>query len=322
MGVFAAMAILAALLAQALAPALPGSATGIAGLINITSFLAACTSQLVAAGGIALCLRLLGALLPWPNLGVAFRIIIVPATLGVVALTVLSAARPIDPELGRIVAVAAIVAVLSAVPLLWSAVQMRWIASILLLSALGASSDFGAYEMARRVGFANASSDWLGGALAGAGLCLDAGASLLAFIWAAQNRRRVAIYLPIILLFITVPVVLGQSGTQHTASGVLVVLHRSLEALATRPLLAFPTSVSHVLSLSPLPFAAALLLLPGQRQELRAALALCLLGRTATGAPAAALLSVGAALLVVGKLVEGDVPHRAFAAAEAAIKSR
>ncbi len=51
---FLAGAWLAAIGARALSPALPGSAIGIADLIRSTQFGAACVSQLVAAGGIAL----------------------------------------------------------------------------------------------------------------------------------------------------------------------------------------------------------------------------------------------------------------------------
>lgn len=305
---FAGLALIAACLAQALAPALPGSATGIAGLINLTSFAAACTSQLVAAGGIVLCLRLLGGLLPKPHLGVAFRIVIVPATLSVIGFTVASAARPIAPELGRVVAVAAIVAIASAVPLLWSSARTRGVSVILLVLVLGAISDLAAYELTQRLGFLEASAGSLGSTLAGLGLCLDVGAALGGFVWAAQQRRRIAIGLAIVLLSIGLAVLLGQAGARQSASSALVVLHRSLSAIADRSLLAFPAGLSHGLSLALLMLTAGLLCVPGRKSELRAALALCVLGRTATGAPAAALLSVGAALTALGAFVEFEAP--------------
>jgi hypothetical protein len=306
MTVFAALAVIATISAQALAPALPGSATGIAGLINVTSFVAACTSQLVAAGGIALCLRALGGLWPWPNLGVAFRLVIFPVTLAVVALTITSAARPLDPELGRMVAVAAIVAGAASAPLLWSSSRTRSLGIVLFLAAGGGVFDLLAYEITRRSGALVERSGVLVAAL---GLSLDVAAAAWALAWAAVRSRRIPWTLGAVGLVAVVLAFSSRTGERHTASGALVVLHRCLEALSHRPLLALPPVLGQAFSLLPLLAAAALLVIPGRQPELRAALTLCLLGRTATGAPAAALLSVGAVLSALGVWIYGLTPR-------------
>lgn len=310
--VLAALALIATCSAQALAPALMGSATGIAGLIDATHFIAACTSQLVAAGGIAFCVRLLAHLLPWPSLGVAFRMVIAPATIGVVLLTVTSATRPLDPELGRVVAVSAIVAGLVSAPILWAAPRTRMAGIVLLLAALGAVCDFVAYEIGWRTGFSSAVRS--GAIFAALGVVLDAAAALAAFTWAAGDRRRIGVGLVVLVSVVVLLAIVAQGGTRHTAPGVLVALHRGLEALADRPLLALPAALRQALTLLPLPLAAAILLLPGRKPELRAALTLCLLGRTASGAPAAALLTIGAALAAIAALIHIETMPRTRAA--------
>lgn len=305
---FAGLSLLAVCLARALAPALPGSATGIAELIHATGFAAACASQLVATGGVALCLRQLGGLLPRPALGIAFRLAIVPSTLGVVGLTAASAARPIPPELSRIAAILAILALASPVPALRSSRRTRSVGLVLLIVALGASCDLGAYELSRRLGFARASSGALGSVLSGLGLGLDVLAALIAFLWVAERPRRIKIGLSIVAVQVTFAVWLSHAGSLPGASGALVVLNRSLTALSERSLLGFPSFLRQGLTLALILLAGALLFLPGRKSELKAALALGLLGRTATGAPAAALLSVGAALTALGAFFDFEAP--------------
>lgn len=308
LSLFAGLALVATSLAHTIAPALPGSATGIATLIHVTSFIAACTSQLVAAGGIALCLRLVTSVAGWPGLGVAYRMTIVPTTLAVVLFTVTSAARPVAPELGRITAVAAIVAGLVTAPVLCSSVRTRSAGIVIFLAALGASFDLAAYEFARQLGLFQAARSSLGPTIAALALLLDASAALWALLWAAQGKGRIALFAVLLVVFILSG--LAPAGERQDASGVLIVLYRSLETLASRPLLALPSSIAHSLSLLPIVAGATLLALRGRPAELRAALTLCLLGRTATGAPAAALLSVGAALLLLGTFSQGAPRER------------
>jgi hypothetical protein len=254
-------------------------------------------------------------------LGVAFRIVIVPAALGIVALTVAAAAQPIDPELGRVVAIAAIVVLASAGPLLWTSLTTRGFGVVMLLCAAAASCDLAAYEVTRRARFA-ADPSGFGSTLSALGLWLDFGAALLGFAWVANRQRSTFLKLGGAVGFAALLALIGQIGGARSPTGPLAVLHRSLAGLTDRPLIALPTALWHTLGATPILLAALMLFVPGRKAELRAAVALCLLGRTATGAPAAALLSVGAALAALGALTEAEAPERGFASARAALRPR
>jgi hypothetical protein len=98
----------------------------------------------------------------------------------------------------------------------------------------------------------------------------------------------------------------AELGERPGANAAWVVLDRSLDAFSRQAWMATPRALERALSLVPLVLGAAVLALPGRRPEFRAALSLCLLGRAGSGTPAAALLSVGGALLVVTLALE---PH-------------
>ena len=301
---YAALALLATLLARALAPALPGSATGIAGLISATSFAAACSSQLVAAGGIVLCLRLLGSVLSLPGLALAFRMLIVPVTLSTVALVIGAAARALQPDLGRIAAVIAIAASFSAVPFLMRAPQARLAGVVFLLAGVAGTLDLIGLELANQFARAQAALPGSAQASATTALWLDAVAGVVALVAAARARRHWAVALGATLAAILLLHWLALRGASGTASLSEVVLHRSLAALSEHPWVWAPPGLVPFLALLPLFAAGALLVLPGATSDARAALALCLLGRSVTGAPGTALLSVGAALLSIVAYLE------------------
>jgi hypothetical protein len=93
--------------------------------LSLVAFLAA--AWLAALGaGIALCVRLLGTVLPLPGLGVGLRMVAAPTTLAVVALVVSAATRPLEPELTFVLATALPLILLAPVPLLLSARRTRW----------------------------------------------------------------------------------------------------------------------------------------------------------------------------------------------------
>jgi hypothetical protein len=99
---------------------------------------------------------------------------------------------------------------------------------------------------------------------------------------------------------------LAHAGEKHTANAALVLLHRSLEALSQQPPSALPQEFGELASLVQLLLASALLVLPGRRADVRAALTLCLVGGMTAGAPVAALLTVSGALLLAAAACD---PH-------------
>jgi hypothetical protein len=289
---FLAAAWLAALGARALSPALPGSAIGIADLIRSTRFAAACISQLVAAGGIALCVRLLGTVLPLPGLGVGLRMIAAPTTLAIVALVVSSATRPLEPELTFVLATALPLLLFAPVPLLLSARRTRFAAAVLLCVGVASLLDLLSLELTRR------GADGAATSLRERAILFDVIAPVIAVASSAGRRFRIPIALAALLALALVPALLARGGGAANASGVEVLLYRSLEALRA-PALAPAGVLEHVVAL--LPFAAGLVLfvLSLRGDELSVALALCLLGRTGPGAPIATLFGAGASLLVI-----------------------
>ncbi len=289
---FLAGAWLAAIGARALSPALPGSAIGIADLIRSTQFGAACVSQLVAAGGIALCVRLLGVVLPLPGLGVGLRLVSAPATLAVVALVVSSATRPLEPELTFVLAAALPLVLLCPVVLLGSAKKTRLAALILIAAGLASALELTWFELSRRGIGVGAS--WPGWPID----LLDFAAAVLSIVQCARGRRRAGIALAAFLLLAFVPSWLARHGATPGASGWEVLLYRSLEALRA-PALTQAGIVGHALALSP--FAASLVLfrLSWFGDELCVALGLCLLARAVPGAPIATLFGAAASLLTI-----------------------
>lgn len=306
--VYALLSLLALLASRGVAPALPGSATGIASWITASAFFAACLSQLLAAGGVVLCIRLLGLVSALPSLGVAFRMAMLPAGLGVVALVAAAAARPLEPDLGRVLAIAAAVASATAAPQLLGS---RWgkLPGILLLAmAVTGALDLVADELGARGGgtLRNVSAV----AVAFLATATGVGAALTGLRWAARDRREFAVVVASTAAGVAVVLSAAALGEQHTAGMTLVLLHRSLEALSQRQFFAVPLLLAESATLFLLVASAAMLLaVRTRRADLRAAVALCLLGSVVPGAPASALLSVAGALLLVRAASDPHAPR-------------
>ncbi|HKO47658.1 MAG TPA: hypothetical protein VJV79_08040, partial [Polyangiaceae bacterium] len=130
-------AILATIVGRGIAPAIPGLAVGIAPFITLSGRVAAFLSQLVAAGGVAAAIRLAGGALRLPKLDLGYRLVALPGSAIVIALVMAAWARPLAPELCRMMALAAIAASLSAALASLRVSETR--ASGLVLGAAGSS---------------------------------------------------------------------------------------------------------------------------------------------------------------------------------------
>src|SRR4051812_8275221 len=106
-------ALLATIVGRGIAPAIPGLAVGIAPFITLSGRIAAFLSQLVAAGGVAAAIRLAGGALRLPKLDLGYRLVALPGSAIVIALVMAAWARPLSPELCRMMAFAAIAASLA-----------------------------------------------------------------------------------------------------------------------------------------------------------------------------------------------------------------
>jgi hypothetical protein len=293
---FAILSLVALLAARGFAPALPGSATGIATWINLSGFFAACASQLLAAGGIALCIRLLSTVSALPSVGVGFRLAMLPTGLGVVLLVAASSARPLDNDSGRVLALAAILASSAAAPLLLTLKWGREPAAILLCSALSTALELAASVLSERTSADDSRVAFM--VLASAAFATSLLTSALAVRFAARDRKHSLQRAGVIAIAVSFMLVISALGASHTSNMAFVLVHRSLETLARRPISALPIGLSEASVLVAL-FATLSLLGRGTRRtDLRPALALCLLSGVCPGAPAAALVGVAGALLL------------------------
>jgi len=297
---FAALALVAMLVARGVAPALPGTATGIAKLITATTNFAGSATILVAVGGVVLCVHLMITVFALPSLGVAFRFAMTPAVLGVIALVFAAAffGRPLEPDLGKLLAIATIVALSATSPFLLALRWARGPGLVLVASSIAGALGLLACELGRRAGAEDRTQALLALTATLVSIAFELLATVLAIVWATRTRRRLWTTLAVTLAFSLLVMGLAHAGEKHTASAVLVLIHRSLEALSQQPQSTLPQELGEAASLVQLLLAGALLALRGRRADVRAALTLCLVGGMTAGAPVAALLSVAGALLL------------------------
>ena len=187
---FAVLALCAIVAAKGIAPALPGTTTGIAGIISAAVWFAACASQLVAAGGIALCIRLLGNVFSLPSLGIAFRFIMLPAGFSVVALVAASATRPLDADLGKVLALAAVMTPAALLAFLFAHRALKRTALALALATAAGCLDLVTYELSRRSGASDGLSGVIALLLTYLALACDVGAAVFATRSLSANWRQ------------------------------------------------------------------------------------------------------------------------------------
>ncbi|MFZ5891136.1 MAG: hypothetical protein ACOY0T_08800 [Myxococcota bacterium] len=303
---YAALALCAIVAAKGIAPALPGTTTGIAQLISAAVWFAACMSQLVAAGGIALCIRLLGNVFALPSLGIGFRFLAMPAGISVVALVAAAATRPLDGELAKLLAISAVITPAAVLPFLFARRALREGSLAVALATVAASLDLAAYELVR-VSRASDNGFALAATLLGfVALACDVSASVFALRAVSTNSRERLGSLAMAGIATSFALALAKLGASHTASSALVLMQRLLEALSTRKTTAIPAMISQGAAVFMLCSSLSLLQKTRVPGDVRAALSLMLLARTCAPAPIAALLSVISALLIARRVTD---PH-------------
>ena len=271
---------------------------------------AACMSQLVAAGGIALCVRLLATLFAVPSLGIAFRFTALGAGLGVVALVAASATRPLDAELATLLALIAWLLPATILPFLASRRALRATAATVALTSLALGLDLIDYELARRPGSSEGAFALVASALAFVALIADMAAAVFATRALSGNWRKARANIVFALMASALLLLLSRAGESHTAGSLLVLAHRLVDALTLHRFAAVPDAFEAAATLFLLSAAGALLRVRA-RSDVRAALSLLLLARTCAPAPIAALLSIASALLLARAVLDPHlVPER------------
>jgi len=309
-------ALLATIVGRGIAPAIPGLAVGIAPFITLSGRLAAFLSQLVAAGGVAAAIRLAAGALRLPKLDLGYRLIALPGSAVVIALVMAAWARPLAPELSRMMALAAVAASLSGALASMRARETR--ASGLVLGAAGASAvaHLVAREMMSRaadhVAFANAHSIFAASTLA---TLLDLTTLGLVLIYLGQGKlRRVATIAALVFLPALALGVFAAQGSAPGASVLRVLAVRALAQLSRAPAGVVPGALRFALTGAVLIVAGACVAKPSERGRASVVMSMSLLSLGAPDMPLPALWLVVAALLAPKQVPQESVPELRSAA--------
>ncbi len=295
----AALCVLTALVARGVAPALPGSTTGIERWIVASDRAAAFLSQLVVISGVMAGLWLLLAILRDTRLGPLFRLWAAPVAAAVITLVLAAARGPIASKwtLGLGFCAAAL-AGSAAWPALRSATT-RASGFVLALAATAA-----ALQVSARVVAVHASEHalpsvfWVARLLTSSALFLDVAALVIVVVWLGAGRpRRAAIVIGIVLAAVALGCWGALRGSQLGASLWQVLAARSLAELTRHPMPLLSPLVRFAMELGVLATTAIVLVSRRRGHAIHALVAFALVARGATDIPALALMLTLAALI-------------------------
>jgi len=292
-------ALLATIVGRGIAPAIPGLAVGIAPFITLSGRVAAFLSQLVAAGGVAAAIRLAAGALRLPKLDLGYRLIALPGSAIVIALVMAAWARPLAPELCRMMAFAAIAASLSGALASLRASETR--ASGFVLGAAGLSGL--AHLLARELMSRTAerldvrAAHWVI-AVSTLATLLDVVTLGLSLTYLGRGKlRRIALISALVLLPALALGIYAAHGSAPGASALRVLAERALAQLSRAPTAALPGVLRFTVTAALLFAAAACVARPAERSRTGVVLSMSLLSLGATDMPLPALWLVVAALL-------------------------
>jgi hypothetical protein len=295
----AALALGATLIGRAVAPALPGSMTGIERWIVASEESAAFLSQLFVVAGALVVVRLLITILRDSRIAVSFRLGVAPGGAAVLTLVMASARGPIDANwtLGLGLLAAGLAA--AATPLALRRPHTRGAGLILGICATAALVHVGSRLVAVQASvhawplvFAAARI------VATLALLLDVAALVVAGLWLAQRRWRLASGVATVVLAVAAVASWGAlMGSHYEASTWQVLAARTLAELVRHPVPAVAPVVRYGVELATLGATVAVLLSRSRESAQVALVALVLLAHTATDIPVLGLAVTLAALI-------------------------
>ena len=295
----ACLAVLATLMGRAVAPALPGSMTGIERWIVAADDAAAFLSQLFAISGAAVLLVLLLNVLRAPRVAAAFRMGVAPASAAICTLVVAASAGPIDANwtLGLGLLSAALAA--AATPLTLRAVSTRGVGMVVGLGAIGALVHVGSRLIAVQASIRALPAVFtIARGVATAALVLDLLVILLAFVWAVRGRIVPAIANGSVILAISAAASWGaMRGVHYEASTWEVFAARTLAEFCRHPMPMVDPALRFFVDVATWGTTLGVLLARGRSHAQVAVVALVLLAHHATDIPALAMAMALAALL-------------------------
>jgi len=293
------LAVLAMLMGRAVAPALPGSMTGIESWIVAAEDAAAFLSQLFAVSGAAVLLVLLLNVLRAPRVAVPFRMGVAPASAAICTLVVAAAAGPIDANwtLGLGLLSAALAA--AATPLALRAEETRGIGIVLGLGAIAALVHVGSRLIAVQASIRALPEVFTAArGVATAALLLDLLVILLAFVWAVRSRIAPAIAIGALILSVSAAASWGAlRGVHYEASTWQVLAARTLAEFCRHPMPMVDPSLRFFVDVATWGTTVGVLLARRRSHAQVSVVALVLLAHHATDIPALAMAMALAALL-------------------------
>jgi hypothetical protein len=295
----ALLALLASLSGRLLAPALFGAASGIERWIQVTQITANLASPIVAVGGVAFTLRAVGVTLTKSSLGIAYRMLVIPAAIATSAVLMAAVARVLDPPLVSVLAVSALVTAAMGVPIALARPSTRAVGMVLALTALSGAFDFAGVRMSLwAVDRLSALEFRIAAVLVTCGFALEVLLVAVAFACLAYRRPiRTAIFTAATIVLTLVVAWTVHAGTQSYASTAPVVIARAVSELLRPPAPLVPPAVRLTLEMASLVAVIASLVV-ARRSPPAALIALCLLARGSLDVPLPALLLVVAAIAV------------------------
>jgi len=292
-------ALLATIVGRGIAPAIPGLAVGIAPFITLSGRVAAFLSQLVAAGGVAAAIRLAGSALRLPKLDLGYRLVALPGSAIVVALVMAAWARPLAPELCRMMALAAIAASLAG-----SIASVRESGTRASGMVLGAAGLSGLTHLLARELMSRAAEHldvslkpWVIG-VSSLATVLDLVTLGLTLTYLGQGKmRQIARVAALVLVPALALGVFAAHGSAPGASVLRVLAERALGQLSRAQTTFVPGALRFTVTAALLLTAGACVAKPSARGRANVVLAMSLLSLGATDMPLPALWLVVAALL-------------------------
>ena len=292
-------ALLATVFCRGIAPAIPGLAVGIERFIVVSAELSAFLSHLVAAGGVTAAIVLAIGALRQPKLDLTYRLLALPGGAIVIALVLAAWVRPLEPELCRMLAFAAIAAAVAGAVASLRVRETR--ASGLGLACASASglTHLLARELVSRAAerMDSTSLHWAV-AVATLAALFDLMTLGVTLTYLGQGKAR---QIAISAAWVLVPaLILGSFAAHGSAPGVgaaRVLAERALTLLSRVPGAMLPVALRFALTAALLIAAGLCVFRPSARNRTSVVLGLALLSLGAPDMPLPALWLVMAALL-------------------------
>src|SRR5262245_14389479 len=295
----ALLALLANVSGRLLAPALFGAASGIERWIQVTQATANLASPIVAVGGVAFTLRAVGVALTKSSLGIAYRVLVIPAAIATSAVLMAAAARVLDPPLVSVLAVSAIVTAAMGVPIALARPATRAVGMVLALTALSGAFDFAGVRLSLwAVDRLSATEFRIAAILVTIGFVLEVVLVAVAFACLAYRRpARTAIFTAATIVLTLAIAWTVHLGNQPYAQTGPVVVARAVSELLRPPAPLVPSQFRLTLEVASVVAAVAALVL-SRRAPPAALIALCLVARGSLDVPIPALMLVVVSLAV------------------------